>query len=190
MAALNHDRREAGQAYERLRRRLIRFLALYGAAAPEELADEALDRLARRLNEGEAIRQLPSYLAGIARLLLREEWNRVQRDEKNVRLGLAASTLTGSDDSVHEALESCLQGLPAASRELIVSYYSAEGRAGTRERKKLADEIGISVNALRNRALRLRQELEKCVETRLAAGSQQDILSKNVTKKSEGERLG
>lgn len=188
LAALHPNRIEAGCAYERLRLRLIRFLTLHGATAPEDLADEALDRLARRLHEGEAIRQLPGYLAGIARLLLREEWTRVLQDEKYARLGFAAGRPTDTDESAQDALESCLQTMPAASRDLIFRYYSAEARANARERKKLADELGISGNALRNRAFRLRRELEKCVERRLAEGPGRDIKLKNLTKESEGER--
>ncbi|MGH9447419.1 MAG: hypothetical protein ACRD3O_17040 [Terriglobia bacterium] len=41
LAALDRDRSEAGRAYERLRQRLIRFRALHGSTAPEDLADEA-----------------------------------------------------------------------------------------------------------------------------------------------------
>lgn len=188
LAALHPDRNEAGRAYERLRRRLIRFFTLHGAAGPDDLADEALDRLARRLHEGESIRQLPGYLAGIAHLLLREEWARLQRDGRNARLGVAAGMPASDDDSAHEALEACLQTMPAASRELIYRYYSSEARANAQGRKKLADELGVSVNALRNRAFRLRQELEKCVKGRLTEGPGQDIKQKNLTRQPEGER--
>jgi DNA-directed RNA polymerase specialized sigma24 family protein len=175
LAALDRDRGEAGRAYERLRQRTIRFFALHGAGDPEDLSDEALDRLARKLNEGEVIRNLPQYLAGIARLLLREEWSRMQRNDRNTRLGLAAGTAVEVGDPAQEALEACLKTIPATSCDLICRYYSAESRASARERRKMAAEMGISVNALRNRALRLRQELEKCVEKYLENTPKQDI---------------
>jgi DNA-directed RNA polymerase specialized sigma24 family protein len=128
------------------------------------LADEALDRLARKLNEGETIRQLPGYLAGIARLILQEEWSKARRDGKNSRQVLVAPAVSSDNDLDWEAIESCLSMLPAESRELIQRYYSADGRALSRSRSRTAEELGISLNALRNRALRIRRELEKCAE--------------------------
>src|SRR6185295_16069629 len=70
---LDPDRDAAGRAYEALRRRLIDLFAWEHGEAPEELADEALNRLARRLSEGVAIDDgIARYAFGIARLLLHE----------------------------------------------------------------------------------------------------------------------
>ncbi|MDE3178569.1 MAG: sigma-70 family RNA polymerase sigma factor [Acidobacteriota bacterium] len=172
LAALGQDRDKAIQEYERLRRRLIRFFLLHGAALPEDLADSAFDRLARKLNEGVVVRQIPAYLAGIARLLLREEWSKEQRNKENARLAVLPGETREADDQ--EIIDSCLQALPPRSQDLIRRYYSTEGGPSVGVRKKMASEMGISLNALRNRALRIRQDLEECVRKRIEASAGQD----------------
>jgi len=65
------------------------------------------------------------------------------------------------------ALDGCLDQLGARARVLILDYYGADGAQRIRARQKLAGELGSSLNALRNRALRLRETLERCVRERL-----------------------
>jgi hypothetical protein len=66
------------------------------------------------------------------------------------------------------ALEACLDTLAKADAALILDYYGADGSARIRLRQQLADSLGLSLNALRNRALRLRGKLEECALSRLA----------------------
>ncbi|MGH9584161.1 MAG: hypothetical protein ACRD4O_14630 [Bryobacteraceae bacterium] len=60
-------------------------------------------------------------------------------------------------------LADCLAGLPEADRSLIVRYYSAEPSKLIGERRKLAEELGITIENLRTRTLRIRKALESCV---------------------------
>ena len=46
---LDPDPQRAGLAYERIRWRLVAILASRGCTSPEELADETIDRVARRV---------------------------------------------------------------------------------------------------------------------------------------------
>jgi RNA polymerase sigma factor (sigma-70 family) len=181
MAALHPDRGEAGAVYEGLRRRLIRFFTLHGTASPEELADEAFNRLARKLAQGEEIRQASQYLVGVARILLHEERSRMQREQRALRQGVPADNPSEDDDIARATVESCLDLLSAPSRDLIRRYYGAEGRARIETRRKMAEEFGISLNALRNRALRIREELENCAKKRLDPYPKQDIRRKNLS---------
>ena len=48
---LDADRERAGLAYEKIRRRLMAILASRGCLCAEELADETIDRVARRVND-------------------------------------------------------------------------------------------------------------------------------------------
>src|SRR4029079_2064984 len=52
LAALHPERERAAAAYEQLRERTIGLLRWWGASRPEELTDETLDRVARKLAEG------------------------------------------------------------------------------------------------------------------------------------------
>src|SRR3982074_499034 len=46
---LDPDPERAGLPYEKIRRRLVAILASRGCTSPEELADETIDRVARRV---------------------------------------------------------------------------------------------------------------------------------------------
>jgi DNA-directed RNA polymerase specialized sigma24 family protein len=73
LRGLDPDRSAAGDKYENLRRKLARFFAWEGCEFGEDLADEALNRLARKLDEGEQIGGMERYAFGVARLMLKEE---------------------------------------------------------------------------------------------------------------------
>ena len=166
---LSSDRDTAAAEYERLRFRLIKFFEWRGCREPEEFADRALDRLARRLEAGERIEPLHSYCYGIARMLLLEE-QRTRQQETATLAHLAVSQLTGQE-SVEaiplEALETCLGRLPEDSRRLVLDYYQGEKQGLIDRRKALAARLGIPMNALRLRACRIRAQLEQCVHQSL-----------------------
>jgi DNA-directed RNA polymerase specialized sigma24 family protein len=193
---LGADGEPGGEVYERLRLRLVAFLRLHVRAEAESLADVALDRLARRVQEGTVIDSVPSYVLGIARLLVREEQARRARERRALEGlghetnlvaqgaaddapdGVAFATPAGSDgpvdaaDSVVDAvalaaLQACLEGLDDAARRFVLEYYLADGPARIPARQRLAAALGLSLNAVRNRALRLRARLESCVAAQL-----------------------
>lgn len=157
--------------YERLRTRLLAFFRFRFPAQADVLADQALDRLARRLSDGTAVDSLDSYVLGIARLLVLEEENR-QRKE---RLGaveamrdLELNRWEAEIDPALPALRACLASLGQEGANFILEYYAADdGAARIARRQRMAETSGVSLNALRNRALRLRLSLEKCVRGRL-----------------------
>jgi DNA-directed RNA polymerase specialized sigma24 family protein len=168
------DAGDAGVAYERLRSRLIRFYRLHVPAEAEELADVTLERLARKLHEGIEVVSVPAFALGIARNVLHEARARHARQ----RLAEADPTLRPdapaegaeakqSEEAVLRALLDCLDVTGSDTRTLILAYYGADGAERIAMRQRLAAERGIAVNALRNRALRLREALERCVRARL-----------------------
>jgi hypothetical protein len=157
--------------YERLRRRLVAFFRFRFAAQAEALADQALDRLARRLSDGTAVDSLENYVLGIARLLVLEEENR-QRKERlgavEVMRDLELHRWDGEADAAIPALRACLASLGEEGASFILGYYAADdGAARIERRQRMAAASGMTLNALRNRALRLRLSLEKCVRGRL-----------------------
>ena len=68
-----------------------------------------------------------------------------------------------------QALEAVLRELSAQSRTLLTRYYGGEGAERGRERERLARELGMSINSLRNRTLRLRRKLEAAVRRHLGS---------------------
>jgi len=173
LRAFHADREQASHHYQALRERLIRFFQWNRTEMPEELADEVLDRLARRLNlSSEQIQDPVRYAVGIARLLLQEQRRKNLRREKALA-ELQQSSLDADrreqerilQQERAELLQQCLQSLPEQSRELIFRYYDVDEAADYRQ--QMARAYGISINALRNRALRIRMDLERQLARRL-----------------------
>jgi RNA polymerase sigma factor (sigma-70 family) len=154
--ALNPDREAASREYEALRRRLIDLFAWERFTAAEQLADETLNRLARRLAAGEPIESPRKFAHGIARMVMLE----ASREEQKRSAALREFQMTGgASESTQEsvdALEDCLRQLPAEQRRIIEAYYSGD-------RDRLAESLGVSMNALRNRTMRIREKLFDCV---------------------------
>jgi RNA polymerase sigma factor (sigma-70 family) len=164
LACLDPDPARAGEKYEELRDALVKFLARRGAHFPEELVDETFNRVARRLDKGEVIRDVLTYCHGVARLVLRQSLKHA--DNKRVELEeLKAIALQESDatDSRHECLDRCLGQLTAENRELIIEYYQDERREKIDHRAAMAEKLGIPLNALRSRVQRIRVKLERCI---------------------------
>jgi DNA-directed RNA polymerase specialized sigma24 family protein len=177
LARLDPDPQRAGHAYESIRRRLITFFECRNCPVPEELADETINRVARRMLEGTDIRASnpASYFYGVARNVLSEFWDSAAASSSPLDslppAGLADPTQIAELNDARErrehgleCLENCLAALALQDRDLITSYYQGKTAAKIRNRKLLAAERGIGVNALRIRALRIREKLEACVE--------------------------
>jgi DNA-directed RNA polymerase specialized sigma24 family protein len=170
LAALADDPHEAGQRYEAFRVRLIQFFIWEGAPFAEEQADETLNRVARRIEGGVEIENLAQYVLGVARFVLREARRQKENwhDELRPDLAIAAPVRTEEEEIEILAphLEECLRQLAPKAREIILTYYTGEVQLRIRNREKLARSLGVSLNALRNRAMRLRERLRVCVSTR------------------------
>ncbi len=166
LACLDIDRERAGEKYETVRRKLVKFFEWRGAGFPEEHADETLNLVARKIVEGEEIRDLNHYVSGVARLLLMEIFKR--RHQEHAALEHLPAPELPAEESAEinprvRCFEICMEALAAESRELIVGYYREEKRNKIEHRKELARGLGIPLNALRIRAHRIRAKLEECV---------------------------
>ena len=168
--SLDEDRERAGDKYEELRRTLIRFFEWRGAPFPEEHADEALNRVARRLGEGVEIKNIGSYCYEVARLVFLETTRGVDSKReslKSVKFDPGRSVDLAAEIAEKElrlsCLEECLRALPYESAELILEYYRYEERGQVEGRRTLAERLGLRRDALANRAQRVRDKLEQCV---------------------------
>jgi DNA-directed RNA polymerase specialized sigma24 family protein len=168
LARLDPDPARAGEKYEALREALVRFLDWRGAPFPDEFVDETFNRVTRKMEEGEAIRDVPNYCHSVARLVFlqwleRSGKKRVEFEE----LSTMAIPEPDLSDLRRESLNHCLRSLPAENRELIVEYYRKDGRQKNDHRAAMAERLGITLNALWSRAQRIRENLERCIIRRL-----------------------
>ena len=166
LARLDADASRAADAYEALRLALTRFFDWRGAHFPDECADETLNRLARRLDEGAEVGDLRGFALGIARLVLLERARSPQarHDELDEQtLPAAAPAALDGHPHLHDCLEACLASLEPDARTLILEYYQDQRRQKIERRVRLASQLGLTANALRSRAQRVRDWLERCV---------------------------
>ena len=154
---------DPGEQYEIIRAGLIRIFISRGFSDAEDLADETIDRVVKKVPEiragyeGEKAR----YFYGVARNIMHEARRRkeIATDKIPERPTHAADT-----NDTYERLLKCLDLLPPEKRELILDYYLYEGRDKIEHHRRTAEELGITPGALRTRAHHIRRDVEKCVE--------------------------
>src|SRR5262245_4602960 len=166
LASLSPDRDTAADRYLRIRRDLVRLFEWRGCATPDEYADEAINRCARKISEGEEIRDLRTYSIGVARMLVREMIR--QRSREARPLDETAEPRTPAPESGIdqenriEALKQSLDELSNDDRFLILNYYKGDKSEKIKTRRMLSELYGIGASTLRMRALRIREKLHVC----------------------------
>jgi DNA-directed RNA polymerase specialized sigma24 family protein len=177
LLTLGANRDEGAERYESVRRRLIKYFSWQRVLTPEDCADEALNRTAKRLLEGENIAHPDAYIYGVARLIARETAT-LEKQRNSAMEQFSRLTQDAPEEDVeaaHQCLDRCLSRLPAGQSEFIIEYYRGSQQDRIEARKRLADRHGIPLNALRNRALRLREKLEDCMRGCMSGASQSDV---------------
>lgn len=171
----------AGDAYEALRRLLCRYFEVRAAVDAEGLADQVLDRVARRLCDGVDIGEVAAYARGVARLVLLESRRHATTDPLPSDPPMPDGGVDADDDAAAACLDGCLRRLEPTTQAHVMAYYSAEGRGRIDGRKRLAAELGVSATALRLRMLRLRLSLEHCVRACLRGAGTRNSLPAGST---------
>jgi hypothetical protein len=172
LRALDPDRDRAASLYAHLFERLRSLFEWNGFEPSDALADQTLDRLALRLSQEsqgvEPVREPARFAAGIARMIMQETRRNEQRMKEaaeEFQQG-AFAYATGEKERISAILNDCLERISADRRLLIERYYSSDARNHIGVRAALAKELKISLNALRNRAGRIRADLENCIRRR------------------------
>jgi RNA polymerase sigma factor (sigma-70 family) len=158
---LDPNRDLAGRKYEDIRRRLIKIFTCRGCIEPEDLADETINRVTSKLSEvkPDFVGDPGRYFYGVAVKIHFEYLRRKPPPE-------VPAAPTDYDEAVEtefQCLERCMQKLSSENRTLVLQYYQDEKRAKIDHRKRIAEEFGIAINALRIRAYRIRASLQECV---------------------------
>jgi len=164
---LDGDRERAGQRYEELRLRLIRKFARRGCPVAEELADQTIDRVVGKVGQiaDGYVGDPALYFYRVAQYVFLEY---VRKQPNPLPLPPPEPGRSNEIERRHNCLDRCLDGFDGNARTLILHYYSDERRAKIDRRAALARDLGISVNALRMRAHRIKLELQRCIDGCLA----------------------
>jgi DNA-directed RNA polymerase specialized sigma24 family protein len=168
LSHLSPQSAEAGARYEMLRGRLILFFSRRMLSFPEDLADETINRLTRRLGEGEVIANIERYALGIGRHVMQEQFVRIDTEraagEEFSRNISQQTHTTGEDEEIElERMEKCLGRLPRSDQRLLSDYYLAGESGKILARKRLAEARGVTPAALRKRVFELRGAIQRCI---------------------------
>jgi DNA-directed RNA polymerase specialized sigma24 family protein len=170
---LDDGKNSDGAGYLEIRGRLVSFFDRKNCLNPDELADETLNRVARRLVEeaGAIESETPAkYCYIVAKFVFLESLR--AKDKNTVSLDEITENKLFSPESDEKiiketrlnCLDHCTNNLEIANREIIFGYYFGEERIKIENRRTLAKKFDISVNALSIRACRIREKLQVCVE--------------------------
>jgi DNA-directed RNA polymerase specialized sigma24 family protein len=149
-------------SYGDLRLTLVMYLRGLGSAIPEELADETILRLLRKMGTGEIIHDAFAYAYRIAHHVFQESIRRPKM------VSIADDYESKGDGEEAELLDECLtvcmKRLTSSERWLIKSYHEGRGQSLIDNRARLAKHLGISVEVLRLRVFQIRKRLRECIE--------------------------
>lgn len=162
LAWFDSNRDRAGEKYEHIRGTLIEIFTCRGCAAPEDLADETINRVTTKLPElvDGYVGDPALYFFGVAK--------RVYLDAVASKPALRPRPESGVGEDAereHACLERCVSRLKPESQELILQYYRHDKRAKIDYRRDLASRLGVPLNALRIRVHRIRAGLQECVSS-------------------------
>lgn len=165
---LDNDVARAAKRYETLRLKLIHLFEWRGAVFAEDLADETLNRVIRRVEQKADLDadSVQRFSAGVAHRVFLEHLREVRRSSPappaSSRPPWVAKGRKTTDLRLR-GLERSLERLPIDERTLILRYYGGEPKGRIAERRRLADELGLQAGHLRIRAFRIRAKLEKWI---------------------------
>lgn len=159
---LGPTRDEGARKYEVVRNRLTAIFLKRGCFDPESLADETINRVTLKLPE---IRETyvgnPMwYFISVARHV----WLEFLKKHKELPYeNVPERGMKAEIDFARECLRQCLTQLAVEQRNLVLDYHMNTKRAKIDLHRQIAEELGLTTNALRLRTHRIRAGLERCV---------------------------
>ena len=161
---LDPDRERAGERYEKIRRRLIGIFSSRGCYDADDLADRSINVVLSKIEWllTNYVGDPAVYFYGVAKKIYLEDLKK--KPPPNVP---PQDTTPPEVDQLSDTLDECLEELLPAERDLILRYHQFEKQEKIQNRKKLADELQLSRNALRIKVCHLHSRLKECIELRL-----------------------
>lgn len=161
---LDPDRDVAGEKYEKIRFRLVRIFSCRGCCDADDLADKSINVVISKIDwlTENYVGNPALYFYAVAKKIYLES-----RKPKPVPVVPPPDPLPPEVEQLASYLDDCLEQLPREERVLVLRYHECEKQEKIRNRKKLAEELKVSRNALRIKVCHIHSRLKKCVELRL-----------------------
>lgn len=168
---LDDDPSQAAEKYEELRLKLIKTFVWRGCSNlyADNLADIVFDRLAKKLGERVEIENIDAYAGEVSRFVWLEHLRKNKEDAKaddDMPVQMVEAEFPENPDIRLKCLRKCVPEVTKneAEKEIIIGYYHTKpGEKLKESRKKLADKWDLTMNNLKQKALRLRKKLEDCI---------------------------
>lgn len=163
------NREEAGLKYEEIRQGLIRFFNFKGCSEAESLADETINRVAKKLptlttdNNYKHITYFYGFASKIYLESRKKSENRTTEFDPTMHSNLVAVVDNETEDR-HQCLEKCLAKLSAEDGSLVIEYFSKDKSAKFEHRRNLAEKFNINIGNMHVRIYRLKDTLRNCVK--------------------------
>jgi RNA polymerase sigma factor (sigma-70 family) len=166
---LNPDPDLAASEYTKLRQLLISFFKNKVCADAEGLADQTIERVVKLLPKfGNELPDHPQrYCYGVARYI-HKEYFRNEVSKGGVQLSKLSPDaydpeLTAEKEALDGCLHNCLRDLDTQKREMFIRYYLVSSEEKSVLHQKMAEQMGITITALRLQILRIKEKLRGCI---------------------------
>ena len=162
LAWLDPDREKAAEKYHKIYLRLVRIFAAKGCAEAEDLADETVNVVAQKID------WLIENYVGDPALWFYAVAKKIYQERLKSRRTPQSPPRPPDNSEIEQrcgCLEKCLEKITTPEEaEMVVRYHEGEGQARIANRKRMAEELGISLNALRIRICHIQARLRPCIE--------------------------
>jgi len=186
------DPESAAERFEVLRRKLVFYFEARRCDDPEELAHETLARLIQKHGEQVEVKDLMRFSYGVAKNVLHEYLRRKKKEkiylserEYQSRAGTGDEEAAAGKERRLECLEKCAVNLSAQERALLIDYFSGRGRGRQEHRKRMAEQLHITLETLRLRVFNLKRRVRKCIEKCLEESSAAGAVKVSLTRHGE-----
>ena len=162
LAWLDPDCDKAAAKYEQIHSRIANILAARGCWMAEDLADETFNVVASQIDRLVATYegQPALYFYGVSRRI-HQEWLKTLRPPPTSPF----RTDSADKELLADCLDKCLKRLATPEEaQMVVRYHEGEGQGRIDSRRKMAEELGITLNALRIRICHLQARIRPCIE--------------------------
>lgn len=163
---LDPDRDRAGKRFLEIGTRVTRILVRRQCYASEDVWDETANRVCHLVKDvAPTYGGDPAlYFYAVARLV-HKEWLAEEKSKRDRLDGKPPDPPKPEEDVelIHQCLDKCLDKVEEKERLMLLQYYERETRAKIEQRKKMAEEMGITLNNLRMQVHRLNGKLRKCI---------------------------
>lgn len=158
---LDPDRDRAGEKYTKIQLRLMKIYSSRGCVDVEDLTDKTFNVVISKIDwlSENYVGDPALYFYAVAKKIYLETLKKKPPPEPPP-IDPAPSDL----EEVCAQLDECLQELSSADRILVLGYHEGEKQEKIRNRKKLAEELKTTRNALRIKVHYIHARLRDCIE--------------------------